>query len=261
MAGMSVGSGLAFFVLFLLLALAFARMRAEAGVPFTYELLPVPFLIYMATGTGPRIYSASDHQIFSHLNMLCASGFGMLMVILFESYKMGQVAAVPARRMTLALVLAFALGLVIAYWASLTAIYTHGLQDMGSGNQYAALAFYQGREVHHTVHWAHKSQPVAWLNYAFEGIGFAITASLAVLRRMFSHWPLHPIGFVVGTGFGYKLWSSVLIAWAIKSTMLRYGGVRLYQMAMPAFLGLALGHLSMEVFWAIVALAVGSAGG
>ena len=261
MAGLSIAYGLAFFVLFLLLALAFARMRAEAGVPFTYELLPVPFLIYMATGTGPPIYSASDHQVLSHLNMLCAGGFGMLMVILFESYKMGHVAAVPARRMTMALVLAFALGLVIAFWTSLTAIYTHGLQDMGSGNQYAAVAFYHGREVHHTVHWAYKPQPAAWLNYTFEGIGFAVTASLALLRRLFSHWPLHPIGFVVGTGFGYKLWSSVLIAWAIKSTMLRYGGVRLYQMGLPAFLGLALGHLSMEALWAIVALAVGSAGG
>lgn len=260
MAGLGIGCGLAFFLLFLILALAFARMRAEAGVPFTYELLPVPFLIYMATGTGPAIYSASDYQVLSHLNMLCAGGFGMLMVILFESYKMGQAAAVPAPRMTLALVLAFALGLVTAFWTSLTAIYTHGLQDMGSGNQYAAVAFYHGREVHHTVHWAYKPQAAAWLNYAFEGIGFAVTAALAVLRRLFSHWPLHPIGFVVGTGFGYKLWSSVLIAWAIKSTMLRYGGVRLYQKALPAFLGLALGHLAMEVFWTVVALSVGSAG-
>ena len=44
MAGLGIGYGAVFFVMFLLLALAFARMRAEAGVPFS-EAATVPIII------------------------------------------------------------------------------------------------------------------------------------------------------------------------------------------------------------------------
>jgi hypothetical protein len=261
-AGLNIHYGIAFFTLYLVFALAFARMRAEAGVPFTYVLPSLPVIIYITIGTGSHLFSYSDYLTFSHLNMLCVGSFGTLMIVLFESYKMGHVASVSPRGMTVALILSFVIGLVVAYWTSLTTIYAHGITGMES-SQYTRGVAYSGRHVHHLTSGGSNrgSAPLDWLSLIFQGIGFGITAFLAVMRRTFSHWPLHPIGYVVGTGFGTTLWSSVLLGWGIKTLVLRYGGVRLYQLALPVFLGLALGHVAMNVFWAVIAMLVGSAGG
>ncbi len=262
-AGLSIWYGITFFCLFLVFALVFARMRAEAGVPFIYTLPSVAILIYIVLGAGPRLYGASDYVVLSHLNMFCRGGFAMLMVIVFESYKMGHMTYVPPRRMTVALLLSFAIGLVVAYWTSLTTIYSQGMATLESNSGYAGGSAFTGHYVHHILVGATNrgSAPVGWLSLIFQGVGFAVTVFLAVMRRAFSQWPLHPIGYVIGTGFGSTLWGSVLLGWGIKTLVLNYGGVQLYKMAFPAFLGLALGHLTMNVFWAVVALLVGSAGG
>jgi hypothetical protein len=37
-------------------------------------------------------------------------------------------------------------------------------------------------------------------------------------------------------------WFSIFLSWAIKSALLRYGGLRLYRRNIPLFLGLILGE-------------------
>jgi hypothetical protein len=44
---------------------------------------------------------------------------------------------------------------------------------------------------------------------------------------------------------------SVLEGWALKATILHYGGMRLYCAARPFFLGLILGDYIVPTFWAI----------
>ncbi len=258
-AGLNILYGFIFFTLFLLLALAFARIRSEAGVPFAYTLPGVTLMIYVILGTGSHLFSASDYLVLAHINMFCASGFAMLMVIAFESYKMGHVVSVSPRCMTLALLLSFVIGLVVAYWMSLTTIYKYGMS--GVDGSYARGVAYSGRHIHHILTNSRTQLPVGWLSIIFQGIGFAVTSFLAVMRRTFSNWLFHPIGFVIGNiSISNRLWGSVLLGWAVKSLMLKYGGVRLYRMALPLFLGLAFGHLAMQILWAVVALLAGTGG-
>jgi hypothetical protein len=44
----------------------------------------------------------------------------------------------------------------------------------------------------------------------------------------------------------------LLIAWVAKLLMLRYGGLRLYRMALPFFLGVILGEFTTGGIWSII---------
>ena len=59
---------------------------------------------------------------------------------------------------------------------------------------------------------------------------------LSVLTVWFPWWPLHPLGYVLTCGFTtYHTWLSIFLAWLSKSTILRFGGVRMFRAARPLF--------------------------
>ena len=74
-----------------------------------------------------------------------------------------------------------------------------------------------------------------------------VTGLLMALRTHFIWWPLHPIGYAVG--FSRRtidwMWFSILLGWAAKLLLLRFGGMRLYRRALPFFLGFILGEFTM----------------
>jgi hypothetical protein len=84
---------------------------------------------------------------------------------------------------------------------------------------------------------------------------------LALMRQHFLRWPLHPMGFVFGTGFGWIVWGSVFCGWLCKWLAVRYGGAQTYRRVMPFFLGLIFGEICMRLLWAGVALWQGEMGG
>lgn len=47
-------------------------------------------------------------------------------------------------------------------------------------------------------------------------------------------------------------WLDMFVAWLVKSLILRYGGLRLYQTALPFFFGLILGDFVAGSAWCIV---------
>ena len=77
--------------------------------------------------------------------------------------------------------------------------------------------------------------------------GFAVAGAfvmllLTIVRYRAQWWPLHPVGFAVQGTFGLtKTFFSILIAWGLKSTLLRIGGVALYEKGKPFFIGLLVG--------------------
>jgi hypothetical protein len=48
-----------------------------------------------------------------------------------------------------------------------------------------------------------------------------------------------------------------LIAWAAKSIVLRYGGVKMYQKLVPLFMGFALGDVVIAGLWGIYGVSTG----
>ncbi len=95
--------------------------------------------------------------------------------------------------------------------------------------------------------------PPDWGGWGFTLIGGLVQMLLVVARAQLAWWPLHPLGFAVSTFFIMTyVWFSVMIAWVVKSAVLRYGGPALYRKTRPFFLGLILGQISVSGMWLII---------
>ena len=90
----------------------------------------------------------------------------------------------------------------------------------------------------------------------FYGIGAGLMALLIFMRNRFAWWTLHPIGLVLSAADNNaSLVMPVFIAWALKTILMRVGGVTLYRRTKPLFLGLLVGY-TFGVTWSFVVDAI-----
>ncbi|MFP3905381.1 MAG: DUF6784 domain-containing protein, partial [Armatimonadota bacterium] len=83
---------------------------------------------------------------------------------------------------------------------------------------------------------------------------FVVILGLALARRFFMRFPLHPIGFLIAVTEGYNAWGMLLLVGIIKSAILRIGGMRLYRRLVPLFIGIVVGHFFAAGFvWSLLA--------
>ena len=88
--------------------------------------------------------------------------------------------------------------------------------------------------------------------------GALITGLLMIARQRLVWWPFHPAGWVVSNSFALmRLWVPIFLTWAIKSLVLRYGGLRAYRQALPFFIGLVIGEFSAGLLRTLIDLAWG----
>ena len=77
----------------------------------------------------------------------------------------------------------------------------------------------------------------AWL------VGGAEAGVMAFLRMRFSWWPFHPLGLAFQYTTGPRYYAiSILMVWAAKLLIVRYGGPRMYHKAKPFFYGTVVGY-------------------
>ena len=97
---------------------------------------------------------------------------------------------------------------------------------------------------------------VGWQAPVFFGVGIVFTALLSYMRYCFFWWPLHPLGYALCYSWTIMVfWFACFVAWLIKITLMRYGGMRLYISARPFMLGMIMGEFSMALVWALIAWA------
>jgi hypothetical protein len=90
---------------------------------------------------------------------------------------------------------------------------------------------------------------------AFVFAGFLFTCFLTYMRTYFVWWPFHPAGYAISTSFGAEyFWFAIMLAWAIKVLVLRYGGYRLYRLLLPVMFGLVLGQYATGAFWSVASV-------
>jgi len=75
---------------------------------------------------------------------------------------------------------------------------------------------------------------------------------LQVMRRGFLWWPFHPAGYALAVSFAMDyFWFCFFIAWVAKLLIIRFGGMKMHNAAVPFFLGLVLGDYVMGSVWAL----------
>ena len=99
-------------------------------------------------------------------------------------------------------------------------------------------------------------QYIDWSALVFFTVGVGVTIFLVIMRTMFWWWPLHPLGYALSASWTLIVfWFPVLVAWAIKQPLMRYGGIKHYRKFRPFFLGMIFGEFGLAVLWTIVSWA------
>lgn len=219
--------------------IAAARIRAETGNAWLFGP-DVDAYKVMTTTFGTSIYTTADLTILAYLRSAIASWDlrCLSMPNQSDAYKMADALDVNKRKLTGALIVALALGIVVSFAIALMIWYA-----FGAGAKTDSWRTYMGRQPFDQLSDAIGTPIKGDLSGTFAiAAGFGITAALLFLRSHFIWWPFHPIGYAIAnTNTMNQVWLPFFIAWLCKVLVLHYGGARAYRRSLPYFYGLILG--------------------
>ena len=90
------------------------------------------------------------------------------------------------------------------------------------------------------------------------GVGAAIVIGLKSMRGAFVNWPFHPAGYALAISYAMDyFWFAFFVSWFIKSLLIRCGGLKWHNGAVPFFLGAILGDYTIGSIWAIIGPVLG----
>ena len=71
---------------------------------------------------------------------------------------------------------------------------------------------------------------------------------------MYKRQPLHPVALPIACAWVMDAYlPAVFLAWLVKATIMRYGGLRMHRLALPFFLGLIVGSASVVFLRTVMA--------
>ncbi len=250
--GMANWLTVAFLAIYIALAIAQARMRAELGPPVQDFYLVGPDSL-LPKFIGPHRLGR-ENLIGMTLNWWYNRSYrSHPMPLQLEGFKLAERGHFGYRKLAWAMMLALGVGFLSGLWAELHAAY-----------QFGALAKMQSPRWFGMEPWARlesflrgTGQPEIRAAWAAGG-GLGLTLLLNTLRMRLMWFPFHPVGFALAGNWSTNLlWVSFFIAWLAKLLIMRYGGLRLYRTALPFFLGLVLGEFLMATWWNLFGIVTG----
>jgi hypothetical protein len=242
-AGMSIWVAFIYFFIYFTISIAMTRMRAELGPP-AHELEYGGPNEIMTNFIGTRRLGARNLTIFSLYMFFNRCYRSHPMPHQLEGFKLAEQTGMENRKIVFAMLLASAVGILSLFWTTLFANYR------GSGGP--LLSWFPQSAFDRLRGWLYNPKGGDSPAIAFTMIGFFLTLLLSALRMRFIWWKLHPAGYPLCASWTMNLlWFSVLLGWAIKTIILKYGGIRVYRKALPFFLGLILGEFIVGGLWNI----------
>ena len=241
----------AVFIIFM----ALTRATVEGGMPhIRTPLTPGDFVV---SGVGTHALGVSGGIALGFTYVWAANLRIFFMICFANSLRIAGEIRGSKRPLVGAAALAAAAALAGSVYSIVTLAYTHGginLQEF----YFVYVPQQVGKNMAIALTNPTFPSVSGWLFTAF---GAAVMGLLTWVRVRFTWWPIHPLGFAVTE---YRLmsfvWFSVLVAWGIKSLVLRYGGPKLYNRTRPFFLGLICGQICVTGFWLIVDFFTGAQG-
>jgi hypothetical protein len=254
MLGMMWWVGALYLGIFLAIALTYARVRAETGIPLVWCF---PFgmpktMLFSILGTAP-LAPGGDPSTLTALAMLTFLSRGF--PVAFSGYQVDSLRAAhqtseKPRRFIIGLTIALIAGLALAFYFHLSGYYRVGAQQVRNGIWGWSMAT---MEYDTAINAATSPRPMDKPRVMAGVTGFGIATVLQMLRTRIVGFPLHPLGYAVGNAFGSLLWWPFFLVWLVKVAVLRFGGMPLYRKTLPGFLGLALGHFfTAGIVWGLL---------
>ncbi|HEV7300541.1 MAG TPA: DUF6785 family protein [Tepidisphaeraceae bacterium] len=261
LAGAGLGGAVVMVMLLLFLFVMIARIIAEVGLVHGQLQVPIykPFGLLAAYGVKMPVsmetyYHAAMLQSVHYDFREVSSVYGLHALRMADqtidpSPKSGQ-----GRRFLACLALALIVGYVISFASLLIVEYTYSATlstpSIDPINEWGARDNPRWMIVEPTVQYDRQQYYMNHSPLAHMTFGFIFTGILSFLRLRFTGWPLHPIGFLmINTYPGAHLWFSIMIGWALKSLVVRFGGAGMYSAGKPVALGLIVGEAMAAGFW------------
>ena len=235
-----------FLILAMVIFIGLTRVVVESGMAEAVAPAIAPGLAVSLMGT-PAFGQAG--MIALVMNYVWGSDIRtFVMASAANSLRMTTVVEKGHRRLFYGFLAAIVIAFLVSFYVTLSAGYKSGTAGMSGWFFGAAGVPTLGFK------WA---QDRLATNVGPSQLGWIATSSgaliyllLAAARFRFMNWPFHPIGFAVAqTWIMDAIWFSPFLTWLLKSTFLRYGGMRTYLFMRPFFVGLIIGQFALNVLW------------
>jgi len=243
-------------------AVGLARCRTEGGLPLSTANFVRSDMLPRAGGAGT--FGVNNMIVNGQMFFLTVAAIPGLLASYLEGLFLADRLRVPARRVTTAVVTGFVVSLAVGIVSCLMLSYWLGSQNMMNAVQDRAATPITLMFVRGDVNF--DTSPFEALPCFMIPAGAAVMGLLLWIRKRMPRFPVPPICFLIvclgtipfqRTGIGPSaldqtinfIWGPMLIAYIVKSLLLRYGGMDLYLRAQPAALGLITSHAVMIVFW------------
>lgn len=232
------------------LAVLTARLRAEMGMP-THNLQFLSPDLVIGVGLGPGLLGRDTLAGLTAVHPLLRSQQGSLLPHLMEARHLAGPGG--ERRFVVAVGLASVLAVVAGPPILLGTLAGFGLENTPGGfHAFMTDGWDQWRK------WLSQGGAPDLRAMGYLALGAAATFGLLALRHAWPGSPLHPLGYALSGSWGLMVVvTPMLIAWAVKSLLLRYGGLEAYRRAIPLAHGLILGEFVAGTFWSVVAVLLG----
>jgi len=254
-AGMSMWVAAVYLGVVLAVALVYARIRAEAGVPLNW-LFPFGLqkdAILFTFGGSALSGSASTLPVLTAFSFMSRGYFPEVSGYQIEAMETGRRFGETQRKLALTMLLALVVGVVVGWYFHLTAFSQVGALHKTGGMWGATMAEHDYGQTSTSVF-----RSPGRIDATLSGAFFA--GLFTILRQRIVGFPMHPLGYVMACSYGDLLWGPFFVVWLAKSIIIRAGGLVLYRRAVPFFLGFALGHFAIAgVLWGIVGAFFGDA--
>jgi len=248
-AGMSIWLAIVFFVFYIMLDISITRMRVEMGVPIHDihnggpDLLLPPIL-------GTRRLGVRNLSIISMYWWFNRTHYSDPMPHQLEEFKLAEQTNTSNRKMLTVIIFSTVISIFATFWSYVDPSHRVGMEQ-------ARMNWVGQESMDRLQNWiTNPVEPSSSTPISFS-IGAIFTLFLAFMRMRFLWWTFHPAGYAVSNSWGMSVaWFPLFIAWVIKSLVMRFGGLRTLNKAMPLFMGLMLGEFVIGSSLSVVGTAL-----
>jgi hypothetical protein len=250
-AGMNAWLAIFVFGLYLFVqAIIMARSTAEAGMIMT-EGCWTPTDI-LSLGFSPHSLGAANLTALSYTDAVFTRDLRSLMLTAFlDMQQLADSVGLRLRSLKSALLISIVAAVVIGTALQIWLPYHKGANSMYSW-------MYQDNATQFFNEYLPDSKPgppqPLYGSQWFALLGAAVTLAMGILRARVAWWPLHPLGYALMASWTTTVfWFTFLLAWIVKTAVLRYGGIKVYRTLRPLFIGMILGEFSAAAIWTLIA--------
>lgn len=249
LAGMSPKASLGYFAIFFFYAIGLTRLVCEGGTVWIGT--PLDPRLVLRNVFGVPAFSARDWTMLGYLRFLTPDWRCLMMPNVMSAFKFLETDELKPRGLVSAMMMGITTTVVVSF---ATVIYmAYSMPGGGIGLSTWRYVGVPQEPFQVTGQFLMNRGGPVTMKVAFMGVGALIMAALQALRTRFLWWPLHPLGYPMAGTFAMRnMWFSTMIAWAVKSLMLRYGGIPTYEKSRPFFLGLILGDFVNIGLWLVI---------